>query len=314
MSAYHTGNPIPSTDPRDLDDNATCFDDLLNSSSSTVLDRLNVPRKTWHQIELDAAALVSPNVSALAGLTGGVDLGITFTGVGAMSVYSLTSLGRTLAGLASAAAGRTALGAAASGANTDITSITGSAAKLTTARTVAMTGDGTWSTTFDGSANVTAAFTLKSSIALAGVPTAATPAVGTNTTQLATAAMVQAEIANKRAWTAYTPTITPTTGTFTTISATGKYMVAFGICYVQIFITVTTLGTGTKPIATLPLPALAGSNGVSLLAFETSVNGKTGVAAINTGLTTVGTRDYVNGDLATANGCFIAISGSYPIA
>ena len=37
---------------------------------------------------------------------------------------------------------------------------TGSAAKLTTARTIAMTGDGSWSVSFDGSANATAALAL----------------------------------------------------------------------------------------------------------------------------------------------------------
>lgn len=51
-------------------------------------------------------------------------------------------------------------GKAASGANTDITSITGSAAKLTTARTVATSGDASGSASFDGSANVTIPLTL----------------------------------------------------------------------------------------------------------------------------------------------------------
>jgi len=37
---------------------------------------------------------------------------------------------------------------------------TGSAAKLTTPRTIAVTGDGSWSVTFDGSANVSSALTL----------------------------------------------------------------------------------------------------------------------------------------------------------
>ncbi|WP_312398193.1 hypothetical protein, partial [Chryseobacterium sp.] len=37
---------------------------------------------------------------------------------------------------------------------------TGSAAKLTTPRTITVTGDGSWSVTFDGSANVSSALTL----------------------------------------------------------------------------------------------------------------------------------------------------------
>lgn len=58
-------------------------------------------------------------------------------------------------GSSTASGARSNLGAAASGANTDITSITGSAAKLTTARTVQTNLASTTSASFDGSANIT---------------------------------------------------------------------------------------------------------------------------------------------------------------
>lgn len=45
---------------------------------------------------------------------------------------------------------------------------TGSAAKLTTPRTISASGDGTWSVSFDGSANVTSALTLASTGVTAG--------------------------------------------------------------------------------------------------------------------------------------------------
>lgn len=45
---------------------------------------------------------------------------------------------------------------------------TGSAAKLTTPRTIATSGDATWATTFDGSANVTSALTLAATGVAAG--------------------------------------------------------------------------------------------------------------------------------------------------
>lgn len=58
-------------------------------------------------------------------------------------------------GATTASAARANLGAAASGVNTDITSITGSAAKLTTARTIQTNLASTSSASFDGSANIT---------------------------------------------------------------------------------------------------------------------------------------------------------------
>lgn len=147
-----------------------------------------------------------------------------------------------------------------------------------------------------------------------GVPLSTTPAVGTNTTQVATAAMVQAEIANKRTWTAYTPVLTSSGGTYTTTSVTGKHMVAFGICHVQISITFTTIGTGTGPVISLPFAALAGSLEAQLSARETDLTGKLGVARILAGLTTARIHAYDNTDLATADGATIVINGSYPIA
>lgn len=59
-------------------------------------------------------------------------------------------------------------GKAASGANTDISSITGSAAKLTTARTVATSGDASGSASFDGSANINIPLTLSGTGIAAG--------------------------------------------------------------------------------------------------------------------------------------------------
>lgn len=69
----------------------------------------------------------------------------------------------TFLGAANIAAARTAIGAISSTDN-----ITGSAAKLSTARTVAITGDGSWSVNFDGSGNVSGALTLATSGVAAG--------------------------------------------------------------------------------------------------------------------------------------------------
>lgn len=58
MSFYNTGNPVPSIDPRDLDDNAKHIDELVNSTLPTFTDRLGTERRTLAGIEADADAIV----------------------------------------------------------------------------------------------------------------------------------------------------------------------------------------------------------------------------------------------------------------
>ncbi|UAW53802.1 hypothetical protein pphageT12_51 [Pseudomonas phage pphageT12] len=146
-----------------------------------------------------------------------------------------------------------------------------------------------------------------------GTVAAPTPAVGNNSTQVATTAMIQSEIVNKRAWTSYTPTITPASGTYTAASATGRYMVAFGICYVQIALTVTTKGTGTFPTVSLPLPALAGSANHVIPCRENNVSLRLGQGKITSGLNGLQLTAYDSNEL-TADGTLILVNGAYPIA
>lgn len=112
---------------------------------------------------------------------GGVRVG---TLIGAVGVDFLDS--------PTAAAARSAITAAASGVNTDITSITGSAATLTTSRSIAATGDAAWSVNFDGSSNVSAAITLAPS----GVAAGTYGSVTVNAKGLVTAASAITPIAN----------------------------------------------------------------------------------------------------------------------
>ena len=44
---FNTGNPIGSTDPKDLSDNAENFDKALNSTAKTWNDRLGNTRDTF---------------------------------------------------------------------------------------------------------------------------------------------------------------------------------------------------------------------------------------------------------------------------
>jgi hypothetical protein len=57
MTTYNTGNPIGSTDARDLYDNAENLDHAVNSNLPAFTDRLGVSRRTFRGIE-DSAAVV----------------------------------------------------------------------------------------------------------------------------------------------------------------------------------------------------------------------------------------------------------------
>lgn len=137
---YDTMNPVPSIDPRDVDDNAGAFDRFLNSDAASEPDRRGNLRKTWHQMEQDSAALVSPNVSALSAVAAGVNKAVYFSAASpvAMSTYDLSAYVRSISNAVDSAAFRTAIVSAKSGINNDITSLTG----LTTGLSVAQGGTG----------------------------------------------------------------------------------------------------------------------------------------------------------------------------
>jgi hypothetical protein len=61
---------------------------------------------------------------------------------------------------------------------------------------------------------------------------------------------------NDGAWTTYTPTVTAQSGTFTTVSATGRYIRIGKLCIVNVSITVTNNGTAAvQTFATAPFAA-----------------------------------------------------------
>jgi len=324
------------------------FDGSGNVSGVGTLAASGVGAGTYGSVTVNAKGLVTSASVATPIANGGTGQTTQSAALTALLGASAVPVANGGTGATTQTAARTALQAASSGANTDITSITGSAATLTTSRSIAASGDATWTVNFNGSANVTAALTLASVgsagtygsvttdakgrvtsgsvatpvanggtgaiTALAAGTNLGTSTVGDNTDQLARSSMIQNEIANKRAWTSYTPTITAASGSWTSVSVTGKYMVAFGICHIQVVITITTRGTGANPVFTLPFPALSGSNKAIFPATETNVNGKSGMAKIPPGLTTATVYSYDALDLVTADGAIVSISGSYPIA
>lgn len=74
MTTYNTGNPIGSTDPRDLYDNAENFDTAINSQTSTYVDRKGVTRKTLWKAVSDiqvGAPMYADTTAGLAATTNG---------------------------------------------------------------------------------------------------------------------------------------------------------------------------------------------------------------------------------------------------
>lgn len=155
---------------------------------------------------------------------------------------------------------------------------TGSAAKLTTARTI----DGQ---SFDGSANVTviAPGTHAATSKTTPVDADELPLVdsaASNVLKKLTWANLKATlksyfdtlyVAIPGAWTAYTPTVTPGSGSFTAASATGRWQKIGKTVVGSIKITITTNGTAAGYVrCTTPI---AVRDNYSCLGRETAVNG-----------------------------------------
>lgn len=157
-------------------------------------------------------------------------------------------------------------------------------------------------------ANVTGAAPLASP-ALTGTPIAPTASIGTNTTQIATTAFVQSAL--PAGFTAYAPSVSATSGTYTSASATGAYSKTGKLVCFWINATITTVGTGTSTIVTLPFASATTSGGTQIFAGrENAVSGKMlqGVNLTNSSNVTI--FDYSNLS-AAANGAQEQISGCY---
>lgn len=85
------------------------------------------------------------------------------------------------------------------------------------------------------------------------------------------------------AWTAYTPTVSASSGTATSAAATGRYKQIGKTVHVQAIVTVTTVGTAAGDVnATLPVSAAFTFGGTSL----NITNGKSGYSFVNGGTPT----------------------------
>ncbi|WP_447361700.1 hypothetical protein ACSC95_19150 [Burkholderia vietnamiensis] len=145
--------------------------------------------------------------------------------------------------------------------------------------------------------------------ALTGTPTAPTASSSTNTTLIATTAMVQSVL--PAGFVSYTPTISASSGSYTSASATGGYMRLGKLVCLQATASITTVGTGTTTVLSLPVTAASTNSGMQVLAGrENALTGKMLQAAIVSGGSSMVITDYANAS-AAANGASEVISGCY---
>lgn len=98
MAKFNTGNPLGSTDPRDLLDNATIADHYVDDTDSESWpDRFGRERRTWHGMEMDSSRQLSSQEdrfqqfllsSGYVILPDYVDGPITFTARNQVTAYS----------------------------------------------------------------------------------------------------------------------------------------------------------------------------------------------------------------------------------
>lgn len=166
-------------------------------SSWTVADGRVVEDEDLHNLIADTIRTVDGTKTVqISDVASGTDLtALTSRVTTEENKVNSIEQGGTAATTASQA--RINLSAAASGANTDITSITGSAAKLTTARTVQTNLASTAPASFNGSANITPGVSGILPIANGGTGNAT--GLAASATQLATARTFQTNLASTSA-------------------------------------------------------------------------------------------------------------------
>jgi hypothetical protein len=116
---------------------------------------------------------------------------------------------------------------------------------------------------------------------------------------------------NSAAFTTFSPTLTPGSGSFTTASATGRYQKLGRKVFVEINIVITTNNTAAGNITVGALPfTSAASGGWALVAKEVVATGAIGAMHIGTGATT-GILQSATGGYLGGSGQTIYISGWY---
>lgn len=114
-----------------------------------------------------------------------------------------------------------------------------------------------------------------------------------------------------QAWQAWTPTITSASGSFTTTSASGRYIQIGKTVHFQVAVTITTVGTGAG--ARFSLPVTAQSTVGTIGSYrERAVSGLTGVVTLASA--TLGTFFEYDNSQTIANGWIFQAGGTYEAA
>lgn len=111
-------------------------------------------------------------------------------------------------------------------------------------------------------------------------------------------------------WTTWTPTITAGSGTFTSVTATGRYKQIGKTVFYRVSVIFTTIGTGNGPLFSLPVTSLA-SGGHIGACREDATTGYSGTVKLQT-TGKASFAKYDNGNiLSGGNGSTVIASRFY---
>jgi hypothetical protein len=114
-------------------------------------------------------------------------------------------------------------------------------------------------------------------------------------------------------WTSYTPSVSPSSGTFTSVSPSGRYKQIGKTVLLSASINFTNIGTGTGALIVSLPPIGAAKSDTVLLVSEALTAFLMGYGLVSAGGTTMLVRRYDNAPYF-ANGYRTLISGAYELA
>lgn len=120
---------------------------------------------------------------------------------------------------------------------------------------------------------------------------------------------------DETAWSSYTPSVTASSGAFTSVSATGRYKKIGKTVFVQIRIEITTNGTAATSFrVTGPFPSVSAGKAQLISASEISVaSGALGRAQVQDNSSNIIVKKY-DGTYLGGNGYVILVGGAYETA